>query len=258
MAEKSLAVIKPGLVSISFRSLTPRQIVDLCVRAGLEGIEWGGDVHVPHGDIWVANQVAEMTVEAGLQVAAYGSYYRVGQSEADGLTFKAVLNSAVLLGAPLIRVWAGVKASAATDDVTREAVEADARRIATMASEVGVAVAYEYHANTLTDTAAAAASLMAATAGAGMKSYWQPSSGWTHSEHMAALRDILPHLTNLHVYHWANRERLPLAQGAEVWADFLAVAAEAGIPRWALLEFVRNDDPEQLIADAATLSEWLV
>lgn len=39
-----------GLVSVSFRDLDDDRIVELCARAGLQGIEWRGDVHQPHGD----------------------------------------------------------------------------------------------------------------------------------------------------------------------------------------------------------------
>ena len=40
-------MIRGGLVSITFRKLSPRAIIDLVTRANLIGIEWGGDVHVP-------------------------------------------------------------------------------------------------------------------------------------------------------------------------------------------------------------------
>ncbi|HNC24059.1 MAG TPA: sugar phosphate isomerase/epimerase, partial [Opitutaceae bacterium] len=100
-------MIHPGLVSVTFRALTPTQIVALVRQAGLRGIEWGGDIHVPHGNLARAREVREMTQEAGLSVAAYGSYYRAAQSEADGLAFEHVRATAVELGAPTIRVWAG-------------------------------------------------------------------------------------------------------------------------------------------------------
>ena len=108
-------MIRGGLVSITFRKLNPREIVDLMTRTNLVGIEWGGDVHVPHGEIDVAREVAQMTRDAGLLVAAYGSYYRVGVSEADGLAFERVLESAMALGAPTVRVWAGNRGSADAD-----------------------------------------------------------------------------------------------------------------------------------------------
>ncbi|MFN2155934.1 MAG: sugar phosphate isomerase/epimerase, partial [Anaerolineae bacterium] len=97
-------MIRSGLVSITFRQLSPAEIVARAAQAGLEAIEWGGDVHVPHGDVDAARTVRRTTEEAGLQVAAYGAYYRVGHEEP--CPFADVLESAVALGAPLIRVWA--------------------------------------------------------------------------------------------------------------------------------------------------------
>ena len=42
---------KTGLVSISFRSLSVDEIIDLVKDAGLEAIEWGRDVHAPCDDV---------------------------------------------------------------------------------------------------------------------------------------------------------------------------------------------------------------
>src|SRR6476469_730727 len=108
-------MLRPGLFSVTFRQLSPPEIIALVGRAGLRGIEWGGDVHVPHGDVARAREVRDRTADAGLEVAAYGSYYRVAKSEADELPFERVLNTAQALGAPLIRVWAGKQGSAAAD-----------------------------------------------------------------------------------------------------------------------------------------------
>src|SRR6187549_164575 len=94
-----------GLVSVTFRQLPPREIVDLARRAELGGIEWGGDVHVPAGDAGRAREVRAMTEDAGLSIVAYGSYYRAG--EEDEAAFAPVLDSACALGAPAIRIWAG-------------------------------------------------------------------------------------------------------------------------------------------------------
>ena len=104
--------MKPGLVSITFRGLTPQQIINGAVDAGVEGIEWGGDVHVPHGELATAREVAERTRDAGLAVSSYGSYYRFNESDVQ---FSHVLATAVALGAPVIRVWAGRQGSADAD-----------------------------------------------------------------------------------------------------------------------------------------------
>jgi 3-dehydroshikimate dehydratase len=57
-------------------------------------------------------------------------------------------------------------------------------------------------------------------------------------------------------------ERYPLADGAELWQPALAIAADApplpgDLPRYALLEYVADDDPGQVVADAATLNGWI-
>ena len=70
----------PGLVSVSFRQLPAEEIVRLCAECGLEAVEWGGDIHVPHGDCATAEKVSGLTEAAGLRTAAYGSYYRCGVS----------------------------------------------------------------------------------------------------------------------------------------------------------------------------------
>jgi len=100
-----MTLFTAGLVSVTFRKLTPEHIVDLVAEAGLTGIEWGGDIHVPHGDLTAASRVRSFTEQAGLRTSAYGSYYRVGQNEPDENSFDRVLETAQALDAPTIRVW---------------------------------------------------------------------------------------------------------------------------------------------------------
>ena len=258
-------MIHGGLVSITFRSLSPQVIVGLVSRAGLQGIEWGGDIHVPHGDLASAREVRRMTLDAGLQVAAYGSYYRVGCGAAAGLDFSRVLESASALGAPVIRVWAGDKGSAACDAACREAVEDDARRIARMAREAGIGVAFEYHGGTLTDTGESALRLMQAVGPVGLSCCWQPPVGLEEEARLEGLRQILPWLGNIHVFFWKNRadtqsapDRRPLAEGTSSWSRYLSVIRQApAAHRYALLEFVRNEDPDQFLEDAAVMQGML-
>ena len=56
-----------GLVSISFRRYSVDEIIAACREAGLEWIEWGSDVHVPAGNLTVADEVAAQMKEAGLE-----------------------------------------------------------------------------------------------------------------------------------------------------------------------------------------------
>jgi sugar phosphate isomerase/epimerase len=252
----------PGLVSVSFRKLSPRQIVELARETGLTAIEWGGDVHVPPGDLGRARDVSAMTADSGLSVLAYGSYVRLG--EEDAATFPDVIETVKALGAPAIRVWAGKRGSADADDAYRHRVIDQARQLATIAADAGVVVCYEYHIDTLTDTDASALALLGATAAdqAAIRTLWQPPHERTVEANIASLRGVLPWLHHVHVFHWPKRgERAPLAQGAARWLAYLEAlrSADAGDRgHWPLLmEFVRNDDPDQLRADAATLHEWI-
>ncbi len=165
-------MIQPGLVSITFRQLTPEEIIDLVSQAGLSGIEWGGDIHIPHGDIERAAEVRKMTQEAGLMVAAYGSYYRLGGK--DSPKFENVLVSAVALETPKIRVWAGEKSSEAADVNYRQKVIDDAKRIADIAAEKGITIVTEWHGNTLMDKLDSALAFLAEVGRDNFKTYWQP------------------------------------------------------------------------------------
>jgi 3-dehydroshikimate dehydratase len=256
-------MILGGLVSVTFRALSPGEIVDLVVQAGLEGIEWGGDVHVPHGDVACAREVYQRTVDAGLTVCSYGSYYRAGTGEPPD--FEAVIESALALNAPLVRVWAGRRGSADADAGYWKAVVEDSQRILGLAQEAGLGVAYEFHENTLTDTNASALRLLREVAGgepntepaAGLSTYWQPSLDMDEPTRREGLRAVLPWLSYVHVPHRRGRVRMPLADGADLWPQRLEIVRESGRDHYALIEFVQDDAPEIFLQDAATLLEWL-
>ncbi len=242
-------MIQTGLLSVTFRKLAPRQIVDLAAQAGLHGIEWGGDVHAPQGDLHSARDARRITEDAGLSVLAYGSYFRCKPGE----VFEPVLASAAALGAPLIRIWAGERASAAADTTYREAVAEQARACVAQAGQAGIAVAFEHHAHTLTDTLASTLALLHTTPGA--RTLWQPPHNIDEDERLEGLRRMLPWLANIHVFHWRTPDlaRLPLCDGEALWRKRLQAAAVGGRDFAALLEFVRDDSPEQMVEDAKTL-----
>lgn len=251
-------MILPGLVSVTFRQLSPAAIVDLVRRAGLQGIEWGGDIHVPPGDLARAREVSALTAGAGLTVAAYGSYYKAAHSEGQGLPFDRVLETAVTLGAPVIRVWAGPAGSAETDAGLRTRVAADLDRIAGLAAGAGVQVAAEFHGGTLTDTNESAVRLLAEVPHPNFRAYWQPAVNYDDTACLAGIDLIGPRLSHVHVFHWETvRNRRPLAEGAERWAKFLHRIATVPGDRCAMLEFVEADAPESFLRDAATLRQWL-
>jgi len=244
-------MLHTGLVSVTFRQLSSVEIIALVRQAGLEGIEWGGDVHVPPGDLAQAARVCRQTQEAGLRVASYGSYYVVGG--AGEAAFEAVLETALALNAPTVRVWAGERGASAAGAAGWEAVIHDARRIAGLAAAAGVRLAFEYHENTLTETPEAAVRLLQQVAQANMGCYWQPLVGLSLDERRQGLEALAPWLSNLHVYQMDGEERRPLADGTAEWQPYMAWVRRQPGERYALLEFVRDDAPSQFLKDAAVL-----
>lgn len=250
---EELALLKLGLTSVTFRELSPENIIALAAQAGMDAIEWGGDIHVPPGNLHRAGEVAAMTVKAGLAVSSYGSYYRLGEDEDGSGRFAGVLRTAEALAAPSIRVWAGTRGTAAADDAWWELMAADAARIAGLAAASGIRVDFEYHGGTLTDNAAGAIRLMEQADHPNLGLYWQPADNQDVQQAVQDLCLLAPYLHNLHVFHWVGSQRCPLEEGRAAWEQYLAAATNAPGLGYALLEFVEGDDPGAFAADARVL-----
>lgn len=177
-------MIKLGLCSVTFRKQAPEKIIELAGEAGLAGIEWGADVHVPLNDLCNAERIGELTRSAGLDVAGFGSYFFAFEKEGEPpLPFEPVLETAVALGSPIIRIWGGSllveKSGAYFETVverSRDAVDA--------AATEGIKVAYEFHANTFTETLDGTLTLLDAVNHSNLCTYWQPPHGSALSQRL--------------------------------------------------------------------------
>jgi 3-dehydroshikimate dehydratase len=256
--------IIPGLCSLTMRQLSGEEVITLAAQAGLEGIEWSGDAHVPIGDLVIAETLARQCWDAGVAVSSYGSYLGIDASQTLHDQLEPALDTAEALGAPLIRIWTplGVEPWSAASD--REFVYSSTAEIFDAASRRGLEVALEFHPNTLTHSAAAANHLFDVVSRPDLRTHWQPDPTLAVDDALDELRAVLPRLAYLHVFAWGPSgisDRLPLAEGAALWTEALALAATSRLlarrPCYALLEFVRDDSPEQLLADASTLRRWI-
>ena len=258
--------LEPGLCSVTFRGRPVPEVVEVAAAAGLSAIEWGGDVHVPHGDLRAAADAAARSRAAGLSVVSYGSYLCCDATSArrgrPTPETSAVLDTAEALGAPWVRVWCpfGVEPGAGPAEV--DGVASALQVVAVAAAERGLGVYLEFHGGTLTADVASAVSLLGRVgspevACAWQAPYWAPEP---LAAEVADLESLGPWLAHLHVYAWdADGTRQPLAQESDRWPARLAAAAGpevgsalapelAGRARVALLEFVADDDPEHLVA----------
>lgn len=248
-------MIRAGLCSVTFRNLEVDAVVDHARAAGLACIEWAGDTHVAPGDVAAARRARELTGQAGLAVASYGSYLRFeGSDEVFRAEAGRVIGSARELGAPRIRVWAGSTGSADVSEQDRARIVGRIQEVADAAAEHGIDLGLEFHGRTLTDEIGSTLRLLEEVDRATVLSYWQPHQGMPAPEALETLRHVLPHASTIHVFSWwPTYQRLPLAERAELWREALTLLAEAGTDRDALLEFVPQDDPALLRREAGTL-----
>jgi 3-dehydroshikimate dehydratase len=248
--------VRTGLVSVTFRQLPADEVVEVAARSGLAAIEWGGDVHVPLGNLPVARRVKAMSEERGLAVAAYGSYLRAGSVDREEM--RSAVATAAALGAPRIRVWAGNVGTAQAGVGDRMAVTRGLAELAEMAAGSGIEIAMEFHRNTLTDEVDSTITLLLDVGAANLKTYWQPPVDLDDAQCLEQLEALMPWLSTVHVFSWwPSNTRLPLAARESLWRPVLdRLAAE---PREinALLEFVAEDSPDQLAKDAADLHSWV-
>ncbi|WP_085523003.1 sugar phosphate isomerase/epimerase family protein [Tuberibacillus sp. Marseille-P3662] len=248
-------MLKTGLCSITFRDLSVDQIIALTVKAGLDGIEWGGDIHVPSGSVERASEVANLTKQAGLSIVSYGSYYRVGCE--NETSFEQILETAIHLNAPAIRVWAGNRSSEDADKTYWQTVISDSRKIGSLAEKEGIAINYEYHDDTLTDTKASAYKLMKAVNHPNIGVYWQPAIDQDVETRIESIKEIGPWLTHVHVFQWSTKDRFPLSEGKQEWIRYLRNLENSRDDRYMMLEFVKDDDPKQMLEDADVLKRLI-
>lgn len=255
--------MKTGLVSITFRDLGVEELVRLVAEAGLEGIEWGGDVHVPHGHLARAREVRLLTEAAGLAVSCYGSYYRfdgcVSRWAEDEPSWNAVLDTACELGAPSIRVWAGTLGSKEIAGEHRQRIVERCREIGEQSQRRGVAVGLEFHDNTLTDSNESTARFLEEVGHENVFTLWQPYLSVEQDYRLRGLEQLLAKVGNVHCNHFAKEgwpHSLLLSEGEQVWSEYLEILRSDGRERWISIEHVKDHSVENFRKDAETLRKW--
>ena len=268
-------MVKAGICSVTLQKQSVEEVLEVAVRAGLQGIEWWGCGHVPHGDIDCARRVRDLTAKVGLEVSSYGSYYRAGVSETAGLGFQSVLDTAVALGAPTIRVWAGDRDLADADEAFVQSAIDDTMRIAELAADHKVSITFEFHGGTLTGCNEAAVYFSGRVLHPNVFFSWQPPHGYTLEHCLEGLGRLLPRLSTVHMYHWTigsyeknclnetirplvypdDYYRHPLEDGADRVRAYCETVQSSARDHFVLLEFVKDDSPEQAVADGKFMVE---
>lgn len=232
-------MLKLGLTSVTFRSLTAEKIIDFCKECSLSAIEWGSDVHVPKGDIIKAADIAKKCSDAGICVSSYGSYYTVGSGE----DFSEYIAAAKALGAPIIRVWGGHKSSCELTEAEKAFLTEDTKKICRAAQSENIDIAFEYHNNSLTDNAESALELIKRVNEKNLGMYFQYDPRVTLEENREALQMLLPCLKTVHIFNIDMNERYSVGEhgGIKMWSEFVKILKENNADVSMLFEFLKDD-----------------
>ncbi len=244
--------MKIGLVSVSFRQNTPREIIEACSASGISAIEWGSDVHAPADSMPRILEIAKLQVEYGIKCSSYGTYFRVGINKTEDIY--AYIKAAKLLGTHVLRIWAGSKDSVDLDESAKAALFAECKVLAEIAEKENVTLCTEFHGGTYTDTADSTLELMEHVNSNSFKTYWQPNQYKTVEDNIAFAQKVSHVTENIHVFNWKGKDKYPLSEAVDIWKKYMSCMSGE---QYALLEFMPDGKIESLRAEADALRHIL-
>jgi len=241
-----------GLVSVSFRPLSPEEVIRGAADAGLKFIEWGSDVHAPCQNEERLAEIVALQDKYSVSCCSYGTYFRLGVNAMEELP--AYIRAAKQLGTDILRLWCYNKNA---DDVTTEEKEflfGECRKAAKIAEENGVTLCLECHKKSYTETKEGALELMQAVNSPAFRMYWQPNQSRTIAQNLEYVSLLKEYIVHIHVFQWKNAEKLPLETGLEEWTQYLS---NLGGDHMCLLEFMPDNSIESLPREAASLKKLI-
>lgn len=233
-----------GIVSISFRSHSPGEILSAAAACGLSRVEWGSDVHAPKDDPHRLEQLSA----AALPCCSYGTYFRLGISPLEELPDH--IRAAKKLGTNHLRIWAGRKNASQYTPEERQKFLEQCAAAASIAKAHGAILSLECHRRSYTQTKEGAWELMQYVDSPHFRMYWQPNPDISIGENLAYIHLLRDYITHVHVFHWVGDRRLPLREGIPIWREYLQAL---GGRHHLLLEFMPDDKLESLKEEAEAL-----
>lgn len=260
--------MKSGLVSISFRKKEIKELIKAAKESGLEYIEWGGDVHIPMGNVRLARKVRRLMHGAGLKCASYGSYFGFMYhcDEHYPLPFKKVLKTAQALGAKTVRVWLGWPKCGCKKGCNQYICKNGYNRSVRIAKELcdkaaaaGLTLSIECHFATMTDDYHDTLKFIKDVNKENLRLYWQPNHAKGFEYNLEALKALRPWITNVHVFNWdKDAKKYPLCEGTGDWEKYLEVLNDENAEgRVCFLEFMPDGELTSLPCEAKALNSLL-
>lgn len=111
--ERNYDAMKIGMTSLTFRNKSIETVFEYAQKACVEGIEWGAsDKHIATDYEKRVQLVKELSEKYKIDIFSLGSYFNMTDFDECVKT----LETAKMLGAPIIRIWADEKSSCDCDE----------------------------------------------------------------------------------------------------------------------------------------------
>ena len=246
--------MKIGMTSLTLKEEPVENVIKYAKEVGLSGIEWGvSDLHMPLCHKEQAKKIKKLSRENGIEIFSLGSYCDM----LDRKDCDKTLETAIMLSAPIIRLWAGTNNWKDSDNATIEIIISNTLYMSSIAKNNGIQLGFEYHTNTLTEGADNAVNLMEVIDDKNVGLYWQPSGNISAEENLAEFRKVMPYLIgNLHVHnHNSEQGYQPLSDIKDNLKLYYNDIKEKDYNL--MIEFVKDSSVENLLADAKTLHNLL-
>ena len=160
---------KLGLCSVTFRKKSAAQVILIAKKAGIDYIEWGGDIHVT--TVEDARLVKSVCDNEGIKISSYGSYFNSIDFDKD--KWVQVCEIAKKMGAPSVRIWLGKKNSEEMSDKEYRILLENTNKMCDIAAGYGLDVCPECHDNTFNNNTDAFLRLKSDLKKENFKTYFQ-------------------------------------------------------------------------------------
>ncbi len=241
---------KLGLCSVTFRKKSAEEVVEIARKAGVEYIEWGGDIHVK--TIEDARAVKSICDNEGIKISSYGSYFNSAEYDSDKWT--EICKIAKEMGASSVRIWLGKKDSEETSDSEYFTLLENTKKMCDMAAEYSLLVCSECHDNTFNNNTDAFLRIKNDLQKDNFRTYFQ--SRYFRMEYdLDRIDRTFDFIENVHVsYRDLKKEQMFRKKDSRYIDKLLEKLISKGFDGIAMVEFVDFDSEEVFYKDVKKLS----
>jgi len=250
---------RPGVCSIALRRYDVFRAIRMAAEAGYSGVEiWGKPPHTPNPiDKQHEEAVRQIIHDCGLTVPMFGSYVNVDGSDWKK-NAKENLDISCILGAKVMRIWAGSKEPSDADQDYWQEVILRLREFCLMAADVGISLAVEMHGGTLAATVEGSERLLVEVDHPALKLNLQLTD-FPPEEFYRALPTLGPHVVNIHAQNRRtivkNGEKISelclIEEGEIDYRDVLRRLSPYGFGGFIEAEFLKGDqDSDEALLDS--------